>query len=71
MENKNHSLIFMLLLGLSLMWMMYTSSENEAYFQQQAQIKKMREDSLAELQIRLQKQKCQFIQRRCRILLRM
>lgn len=47
MENKNHSLIFMFLLGLSLMWMMYTSSENEAYFQQQAQIKKMREDSLA------------------------
>lgn len=47
MENKNHSLIFMLLLGLSLMWMMYTSSENEAYFQQQAEIKKMREDSLA------------------------
>ena len=47
MENKNHSLIFMLLLGLSLMWMMYTSSENEAYFQQQAEAKKMREDSLA------------------------
>ncbi len=47
MENKNHSLIFMLLLGLSLMWMMYTSNQNEAYFQQQAQIKKMREDSLA------------------------
>ena len=29
------------------MWMMYTSSENEAYFQQQAEAKKMHEDSLA------------------------
>lgn len=47
MENKNHSLLLMLVLGLSLVWMWYTSSENEAYYQQQAEIKKMREDSLA------------------------
>lgn len=49
MENKNHSLIFMLLLGLSLMWMMYTSSENEAYFNQQVEAKKMQKDSLAKV----------------------
>lgn len=47
MENKNHSLIFMLLLGLSLIWMTYSSSESEAYYQQQAKAKKMFEDSLA------------------------
>lgn len=49
MENKNHSLIFMLLLGLYLMWMMYTSSENEAYYNQQVEAKKLQEDSLAKV----------------------
>ncbi|MCQ2188901.1 MAG: membrane protein insertase YidC [Paludibacteraceae bacterium] len=47
MENNNRSLIFILLLGLSLCWMMYQSSQDEAYYQQQVQAKKMHEDSLA------------------------